>query len=572
MDKGKWNEEYSSWASYANMPDELADELAAISQDDKEIEDCFYRHLEFGTGGLRGVIGAGTNRINIFTVTRATKGLADYLRHTGGNSVCIAYDTRNKSREFAEIAAGVLAAAGIQVYFFEKVKPTPMLSFAVRYKKASAGIVITASHNPPEFNGYKVYNSDGCQITDQAASDILSFINTHEALEPLTILSLKEAADQNLLEYIDDIDSDYYKKVVELTIRKEMISQHASELRVLYTPLHGTGYIPIETVLLKMGFTGLEIVDEQSNPDGNFSTVGTPNPEESSVFDLAKKRASKSKFDLILATDPDCDRVGVLVLDKIGKYQALNGNEIGILLSEYLISAYKEFNTLGENPAIIKTIVTTELIKKIAEKNDVTVSETLTGFKYIGEKIGEWEQTKQNSFLFGFEESYGYLAGDFVRDKDAVIAVTLIAEMSLYYKMQQKTLIDALFEINDIYGYSNEILISKSIKGQDGEKKIAQLMSNLRSNHKDIFRKEEIWRYSDYSVSQVIDYKTNITESINLPKSNVLKIEFADESWIAIRPSGTESKIKFYIGSTGDSKISATTNVEVLSKKIELIL
>jgi len=356
------------------MPAELSDELTGISNDEKEIEDRFYKHLEFGTGGLRGIIGVGINRMNIFTVARATKGLIRYLKQTGGNSVCVAYDTRNKSREFAEITAGIIAAAGIHVYFFNDVKPTPMLSFAVRYLKASAGIVITASHNPPEYNGYKVYNSDGCQITDSMAGDILSSISEYEAIEPIEV-----AIEKNSWELIDDIDHAYYQKVADLTIRKDMIRRHAAELKILYTPLHGAGHIPVKKVLESLGFTGLEILEEQAVPDGDFPTVKTPNPEDSSAFDMVKKRASKSQFDLIFATDPDCDRIGVLGSDMHGNHKALNGNDIGVLLSEYLISSHREFNTLGKNPAIIKTIVTTDLVKEIIKKHLIG-KELLSGY------------------------------------------------------------------------------------------------------------------------------------------------------------------------------------------------
>ncbi|GHU64937.1 phosphomannomutase [Clostridia bacterium] len=526
-------------------------------------------HLTFGTGGLRGVLGAGMDRMNLDTVAIATRGLADYLIESGGGSVCIAYDTRNLSTEFAEKAAGVLAAAGIKVYIFSGVRPTPMLSFAVRDKGAAAGIVITASHNPPEYNGYKVYGPDGGQITDAAADAISAYMGRYETAEDIVCLRTCDAREHGMLEYMDDVDAVYYAKVTDLSIRKEMLAQHGSELRILYSPLHGAGNIPVRHVLGALGFAGLRLVAEQTEPDGDFPTVAVPNPEESSVYELAKKLAAETKPDIIFATDPDCDRIGVLAGTGDGEYHLFNGNEIGALLCEYILSSRKELGGLGANPAIIKTIVTTELARAICTKNEIDLVETLTGFKYIGEKIGEWEKTRAHTFLFGFEESYGYLAGDFVRDKDAVIAAVLISEMALFHKLRGKTLVDAFGELNERYGYTKEILISRTMKGLEGMAQIAEIMSRFREDYRMLLAGEKILLASDYESSVEKNVITGEEAAIVLPKSNVLRFTFEDGSWLACRPSGTEPKIKFYIGANGASQAEADLRADGLAGKIE---
>jgi len=526
--------------------------------------------LVFGTGGLRGIIGAGADKINVLTVARATRGLADYLKNTGGVSVCIAYDTRNMSKQFAETAMSVLVAQGIRVFYFSDVRPTPMLSFAVRYKNADAGIVITASHNPKEYNGYKVYGPDGGQITDKMADEISLYISKHETLEEPEPVQLDTLGDRNLIECIDSIDSIYYDKVMGLSLRKEIVRRHARELKILFTPLHGTGNIPIRHVLTHMGFTGLEVVEEQAEPNGNFPTVKTPNPEDESVFECALNKAKESQYDLIVATDPDCDRVGILILDGAGDYIALSGNEIGVLLSEYIIAGRMEQGILGQKPAIIKTIVTTSLVNKIAEEYGVHVEETLTGFKYIGEKNGEWETTKERDFVFGFEESYGYLTGDFVRDKDAVIATALIAEMVLYYRLQQKTLVEKLHELYGRYGYSKEMLVSKVLDESSNIGDVSEYMEFLRRNYSSVFS-EEILACCDYKASIKENLITGEKKEINLPKSDVLKLVFIDDSWLAVRPSGTEPKIKYYLGVSAKSSNESDRRMQMLIEYIDVI-
>jgi phosphoglucomutase len=479
------------------------------------------KNLTFGTGGLRAVMGDGDDRMNLSVVRRATQGLADYVKENSGTSVCIAYDTRNMSREFAEAAAKVLCANSITTYMFTDVRPTPMLSFAVREKKAFAGIVITASHNPREYNGYKVYGADGGQITDEAANAISAYINKYgfDCIVPQASLSAVIA--------LDDVDSLYYDKVKSLITRADIIKR-TPELSILYTPLHGSGNLPVRRVLGELGFTDLSVVAEQELPDGDFPTVPYPNPEEPESFTLALEQAQEQ--DIILATDPDCDRIGVQARTSSGGFAPLSGNQIGALLCEYMIAA----NT-KKNPAIIKTIVTTELARRICEANNVALVETLTGFKYIGEKIGEWERTDGHSFLFGFEESYGYLAGDFVRDKDAVIAAALICEMTLFYKLSGRTLHDALESVYQRYGYADERLVSIAL---DDMEKTNIIMKRFRA-------------YSGEDVAAVEDYLEGIR---GLPKSDVVKVIFKDGSWLAVRPSGTEPKIKFYFGAAGNSR------------------
>jgi phosphoglucomutase len=525
------NKEYKRWVRHGIIPDDGAD-----------IEARFWKHLSFGTGGLRGIIGMGTNRMNEFVIRRATQGLADYAKESGAmaKAICIAYDTRNMSREFAEIAAETLCANRIKVYMFTSTRPTPMLSFAVREKKAFGGICITASHNPREYNGYKVYGADGGQITDEAAARISTFINSYDILAERSRMPLDFARENRLFLDLDDADAVYYKKVKTLVTRKDLVAENAGRLGILYTPLHGSGNIPVRHILGELGFTNLAVVPEQELPDGEFPTVPYPNPEEPETFLIALEQTRKqgAGVDIILATDPDCDRIGVQArLSHSDSFAPLTGNQIGALLSDYLITAKKELNSLPKNPAIIKTIVTTELARKICEQNDVTLVETLTGFKYIGEKIGKWEKSRRHSFLFGFEESYGYLAGSFVRDKDAVIAAVLICEMALYYKLKNMTLHCALEALYKKYGKAVEKLISVTLDGADGMEKINAIMTKFRAFE---------------GAEKVEDYCTGLR---GLPKSDVVKILFKDDSWLAVRPSGTEPKIKFYLGGSGEARL-----------------
>jgi phosphoglucomutase len=559
-------DEYKRWLEYDGLAPELRSELESVAGDEAAISDRFWRHLEFGTGGLRGVMGAGTNRMNLHTVARATQGLADYLRETGGDSVCIAYDTRKRSLAFAQTAAEVLCGNGIRTFLFGDTRPTPMLSFAVRQKQASAGIVITASHNPKEYNGYKVYGSDGGQITDKAAADILAHINAYEAPGYVKSLSPEDARASKLLCDLDDADEIYYEKVKSVIARPELLRARAQDLKILYTPLHGSGNIPVRRILRELGFSNVETVPEQELPDGDFPTAPYPNPEDPAVFDLAIGRARETSPDLIFATDPDCDRIGVLARNAEGDFFVLNGNQTGALLCEYILSARAEKGALCENAAVVKTIVTTELVRAVCEKYDTALVDTLTGFKYIGEKIKEWEQTREHTFILGFEESYGYLAGDFVRDKDAVIAAALIAEMTLYHKSEGRSLSEALDALYAQYGFAEEKLISVRMDGEDGQKRTRVITERLRSRGADAVPGEKITAIEDYMSSVRSDARTGSEEAILLPKSDVLKFWLADGSWLALRPSGTEPKIKLYIGATGSSKQAAAARLKELEK------
>lgn len=532
---------YGRWLHSDNIPTELHDELVSIKDDEVAQRDRFWCELSFGTGGLRGKLGAGTNRINELVVQRATYGLTDYIKANKGKSVCIAYDTRNKSHEFAEVAAEVLCANGLNVYLFASVRPTPMLSFAVREKHAFSGIVITASHNPREYNGYKVYGADGGQITDNAAKLISESINLTDLLWRVPRIPLTQARQMKSLFDLDDVDTAYYENVKSLVIRKELVANNADKLSILYTPLHGTGNIPVRRVLNELGFTDFSVVKEQELPDGNFPTVLRPNPEEPETFKLALRQANGQ--DIILATDPDCDRIGVRVKTSSGEYATMSGNQVGALLCEYIISAKRESGTLCDKSAIVKTVVTTELARNICNENGIALIEVLTGFKYIGEKIEQWQKNKQHIFLFGFEESYGYLVGNFVRDKDAVIAATLICEMALFYKLKGWTLVDALENLYSRYGYCDERLVSATLDGEEGMQKVKAIMKQFREEYVSIFEGRKIAKIEDY-----------LTGIRGFPRSDVVKFKFADGCWLAVRPSGTEPKIKFYVGAVGKSK------------------
>jgi phosphoglucomutase len=548
------NQEYTRWLAQKDLSLALRTELQSIQNDDDAIKDRFWRHLEFGTGGLRGEIGAGNNRMNIHTVGRASQGLANYLNQTFETpSICIAYDTRNMSKEFATMAARVFCANGVKTYIFDDVRPTPMLSFAVRHKKASAGIVITASHNPKQYNGYKVYGPDGGQITDEAASSILDQINRVDVFDGVKTTPLDRTGLLSVMG--EETDAPYYKKVKNLVIREKLVKEKASGLKILYSPLHGTGNIPVRRVLKELGFSQVQVVPAQEKPDGNFPTAPYPNPEEPSVYALAIEMAKTSEPDLIFATDPDCDRIGVLVKNEADEYSVLSGNQVGALLADYILSTKQELGTLPRNAAVVKTIVTTDIARPICAHYGVGLVDTLTGFKYIGEKVGEWEESKKYAFQFGFEESYGYLSGDFVRDKDAVIAAALIAEMALFYKENGLSLFQAMDKLYRRFGYTAEKLLSFSMPGQEGQQQIAAIIANLRSNYKSILASENLAVFEDYKASVRTHLKSGEMEIIHLPTSNVLKFIFGDGSWLVLRPSGTEPKIKLYVMATSeDSK------------------
>lgn len=522
------HEKYEYWLTF---DDNTKNELESIT-DKKEIENRFYKNLEFGTGGLRGIMGAGANRMNKYTVGKATKGLCEYLKNefAGEKSVVIAYDSRNNSKAFAECAAEVLCYNGIKTFLFEEIMPTPVLSFSVRYLNCNAGIVITASHNPKEYNGYKVYDKYGCQLVPQYADKVISYINNVKDIKSVKHMNLNMALSNGYLTYIgDEVLNSYISEVEKMAVYKE-----ASDLKIVYTPLHGTGNIPVRKVLSDMSFD-VSVVKEQAVADGNFTTVRSPNPEEKDALNMALEQAKRANADLVIGTDPDCDRVGVGVLHN-GEYTLLTGNQTGALLVDFYLKFKKQ--SLNPKSTLVKTIVTNDLGAEIARKNGLNVVETLTGFKYIGDQITKYEKTGENEFLIGYEESYGYLVGTYARDKDAVVASMLICEMAAYYKKNKMTLVDALNVLYSEYGFYLDALDSFVLKGKDGASRIKNIMSYFRANKATVFP----------NITDVKDYSTGIGD---LPKSNVLKFFLKGGSWIAVRPSGTEPKLKMYYSVRG---------------------
>lgn len=569
-----YREKYNEWISSSTISEEVKEELRAI-KDEKEIEDRFYKELEFGTGGLRGIIGAGTNRMNVYTVGKATQGFADFINDTykGEKAIAIAYDSRNMSKEFAKAAALTLCANDIKVYLYESLRPTPMLSFAVRHLKCKAGIVITASHNPKEYNGYKAYGEDGCQLTDEPAKEVIGYVNRVEDYSKIKTMSEEEALEKGLLVYIgENVDKAYIESLKSLTIREELVKDHAKDLKIVYTPIHGSGNVPVRRVLSELGYENVLVVREQELPNGNFPTAPYPNPENPDVFKIAMEMANKVNADVIFGTDPDCDRIGVVVKDNKGEFRVLTGNQTGMLLVNYVLGSLKELNKLPKNGVVIKTIVTTESVRKMAEAYGVKLIDVLTGFKYIGEKIREFEETGSNEYLIGFEESYGYLFGTFSRDKDAVVASMLIAEMTLYYKKQGKTLYDALVEIYEQYGYFKESLVSVELKGKEGQEKIGRCLDLLRAHEITEVNGVKVVKSFDYKSSTEKDLIANTTSKINLPKSNVLKYILEDDSWFVVRPSGTEPKMKVYLAVKGNSLEDADKQTERFKSSVMAIV
>lgn len=568
-------EKYNTWLNSKIIDEKTKEELRNISEE-KELEDRFYKDLEFGTGGLRGIIGAGSNRMNVYTVGKATQGLAEYLLNKYYDediSVSIAYDSRNMSKEFAEFAALTLCANGIKVNLFESLRPTPILSYTVRYLKSKAGIVITASHNPKEYNGYKVYGEDGGQVTDDTAKEILSFINNIDDFSKIKFIDMDEAKKSGLLRIIgEEVDNAYIDKVKNLSIRKDLVKEKAKELKIIYTPLHGTGNIPVRRVLKELGYENVHVVKEQEMPDGNFPTAEYPNPEESKVFNLALKMAEEIEPDIIFGTDPDCDRIGAVVKDNRGEYKVLTGNMMGALLTEYILSSLKEKGSLPKNGVVIKTIVTTDMTAEVAKSFNVEVIDVLTGFKYIGEKIKEFEKTGEKSYIFGFEESYGYLAGTFVRDKDAVIASMLICEMALYYKQKGMSLYDGLMNLYDKYGFFKEELVSIKLEGKDGQEKIWKILEHLRHSMKSDLNGTKIVRKLDYKKRIEKNLITLAEYVIDLPESNVLKFILEDDSSFVVRPSGTEPKMKIYLSVKGNSITDAKIKMNTLKESVMEII
>lgn len=531
-------------------------ELAALAGQDKEIEDRFYRDLEFGTGGMRGVIGAGTNRMNLYTVGRASQGLAQYLLGTGvaNPSVVIAYDSRNQSPEFSLEAALVLAANGIAAHVFESLRPTPELSFAVRELGCSAGIVVTASHNPPEYNGYKVYGPDGGQMVSVAANAVIAEIGSLDLFTSVRRITREEAEAAGLLTWHgEDIDRNYIDAVKAVSPNPQIAAEMSNRVKIVYTPLHGAGNLSVRRVLKEIGFDQVHVVPEQEQPDALFSTVKSPNPEEKAAFALAVKLGKEIDADLILGTDPDCDRMGAVVRDASGEYNVLSGNQSGAIMVNYLLSSLQERGAIPDNAVVIKTIVTSEMGAEIARSFGVSVIDTLTGFKYIGERMTEFDQTGEFTFLFGYEESYGYLAGNYARDKDAVIASMLISEAAAYYKKQGKTLYDVLVELYEKHGFFMERLESRTLKGLEGVTKIRSIMEDWRT-HPPV-------ELNGVQVSEVLDYSLGIQ---GLPRENVLKYVLADGSWFTLRPSGTEPKIKVYFAVKGASVADSTATLDAM--------
>jgi len=545
-------EQYNMWCEDPYFDEDTRKELKALEGQDQEIEDRFYKDLEFGTGGLRGVLGAGTNRMNIYTVRKATQGLADYIISQGSQEkgVAIAYDSRHMSQEFSEEAALCLNANGIRTYRFSTLRPTPVLSYAVRRLGCTAGIVITASHNPPEYNGYKVYWEDGAQITAPRDKEIIQCVNDVTDWEQVHTMSKEQAVAQGLYQIPDEsLDTDYIGEIKKLALHPEVIEEMADQLKIVYTPLHGTGRVPVAGILSELGFRHVYVVKEQEMPDGDFPTVSYPNPEDPTVFTLALKLAKEVDADLILATDPDADRLGVYGKDaKTGEYHPFTGNMTGVLLAEYLLSQRKALGRLPENGAIVKTIVSTNMVDGLAAEYGVKVIEVLTGFKYIGEQIKWFGERGTYSYLFGFEESYGCLTGTYARDKDAVGAVAALCEAAAFYKKQNMTIWEQMQKLYQKYGYYKESLETVTLKGADGIQKMQERMKELRTNPPKEVNGKKVLRVRDYKAGTILDLENGTVSETGLPVSDVLYFELEDDAWWCVRPSGTEPKMKYYGG------------------------
>ncbi|HDR4440750.1 phosphoglucomutase [Bacillus thuringiensis serovar brasilensis] len=548
-----WKQEFSRWLSYAELDAELKEQLENMKQDEKKIEDSFYKNLEFGTGGMRGELGAGTNRLNVYTVRKATQGLAKFIEKLGEEAkkrgVVVAYDSRHKSPEFAMEVAATLGAHGITTYVFESLRPTPVLSFAVRHLHTVSGIVLTASHNPPEYNGYKVYGEDGGQLPPKEADELISYVNAVEDELTVEVADVEQLKADGLLHMIgQEVDDAYAAELNNVIINKEMVQKVGKDLKIVFTPLHGTSNLSVRRGLAEVGFTDVTVVKEQELPDPNFSTVKSPNPEEHAAFEYAIRDGEKVGADVLIATDPDADRLGVAVRNHDGEFQVLTGNQTGALMLDYLLSQKKENGTLPENGVVLKTIVTSEIGRTIAKAYGLDTVDTLTGFKFIGEKIKQYEESGQYEFQFGYEESYGYLIRPFCRDKDAVQSVLFACEVAAYYKSQGKTLYDGLLEVFEKYGFFREDLVSLTLKGKDGAEQIQEMMATFRENPPIEVAGLTVVAVEDYKASIITSLQDGHKEEIHLPKSNVLKYQLEDGSWFCLRPSGTEPKIKFYFG------------------------
>ena len=558
-------ENYKKWCEDTYFDEATRAELKAIEGNEKEIQERFYKDLEFGTGGLRGIIGAGTNRLNIYTVSKATQGFANYIIKQGEEAVkkgvAIAFDSRRMSPEFAEITALVLNGNGIKTYIYPSLRPTPMLSFAVRELNCTGGVVITASHNPPEYNGYKVYWADGGQVPYPRDEAIIEEVNAVTDFHTIKTANKDEAVKAGLFNVIgEEVDEAFDKNVLAQIVNPEIIKEQ-HDLKIVYTPIHGSGNKPVRRVLEKAGFENVTVVPEQELPDSEFTTVGYPNPENPAVFELAIKLAEKIDADIILGTDPDCDRVGAVVKTKDGSYTVLTGNMTGTLICNYICSQKAKLGTLPKNGALVSTIVSSEMTKAIAKKYNLAYFDVLTGFKYIGEKIKEFEQTGDYQYVFGFEESYGCLSGTYARDKDAVVASLLICEMAAYYKSRGMSLYDGLMELYDTYGVYKEIIHSITLKGIEGIENMKKIMDTLRKDAPSEIAGVKVTETRDYLEDKIVDVATGKVSPTNLPKSNVLYFTLADDTWFCVRPSGTEPKIKIYFGTKADT-------VENAEKKI----
>lgn len=565
-----YKDTYNDWLQNPYFDEATKEELRAIADDEKEIEDRFYRQLEFGTGGLRGVIGAGTNRMNIYTVRQATQGLANYIISQNGQEkgVAIAYDSRIMSPEFATEAALCLNANGIKTYRFTSLRPTPELSFAVRKLGCIAGIVVTASHNPREYNGYKVYWEDGAQITPPHDKNILAEVAKVTSFDLVKTMEKADAVAAGLYQEIDtEIDEAYMEELKKQSIHPEVISEMAKDFTIVYTPLHGTGNIPVRRVLKELGFEKVYVVPEQEKPDGTFPTVAYPNPESPKAFELALALAKKVDADIVLATDPDADRLGVYCKDtKSGNYVSFTGNMSGMLIAEYILKERTATGTMPENPALVETIVTTDMAKVIAQAYGVHLIEVLTGFKYIGEQIRLFEENHTYNYVFGLEESYGCLAGTYARDKDACVAVMMLCEVASWYKKQGKTLWDAMLAMYEKYGYFKEGLETITLKGMDGAQQIQQMMAEAREHLPQQIGDAKVLAVRDYKTDVRYDMTDGSKSATGLPTSNVLYYELEDHSWCCVRPSGTEPKIKFYFGVKGTSLSDAEAKLDGLQK------
>ncbi|HEN2257872.1 TPA: phospho-sugar mutase, partial [Streptococcus agalactiae] len=558
-----YTENFQKWLDFEQLPDYLRQEL--LSMDEKTKEDAFYTNLEFGTAGMRGYIGAGTNRINIYVVRQATEGLAKLIETKGEEAkkrgVAIAYDSRHFSPEFAFESAQVLAQHGIKSYVFEALRPTPELSFAVRHLNAYAGIMVTASHNPAPFNGYKVYGQDGGQLPPADADALTDFIRAIENPFAVELADLDESKSSGLIQVIgEDVDIEYLREVKDVNINQDLINNFGKDMKIVYTPLHGTGEMLTRRALAQAGFESVVVVESQAKADPDFSTVKSPNPESQAAFALAEELGREVNADVLVATDPDADRLGVEIRQPDGSYKNLSGNQIGAIIAKYILEAHKTAGTLPENAALAKSIVSTELVTKIAESYGATMFNVLTGFKFIAEKIQEFEEKHNHTYMFGFEESFGYLIKPFVRDKDAIQAVLLVAEIAAYYRSRGLTLADGIDEIYKEYGYFAEKTISVTLSGVDGAAEIKKIMDKFRENGPKQFNNTDIVLLEDFQ-KQIATKNDGTISNLTTPPSNVLKYTLADDSWIAVRPSGTEPKIKFYIATVGNDLADAETKI-----------